>query len=625
MTAAERYVMSLSVNPQQEKAIKHKDGPMMVLAGPGSGKTFVITRRLYYMITRHRIPPEQILVISFTRAAAAQMEERFLSLSGGAGRGITFGTFHAVYFSILKEVYHYGNDNILTEGDKRRYLREVIGGRRGVRDDEQTVEELLKEFSSLKNDGKAPDEYDESKGLVTKEDFKALFEEYHYLLRQDRRLDFDDMVLECRRLFTERPEVLKAFRQRYRYILIDEFQDINPQQYAVIKLLAGEEDNLFVVGDDDQSIYGFRSAEPGIMLNFPREHPGLARVLLSRNYRSAAGIVEASLRLIAHNRKRFSKRLSAERKGDKRVWSAEAGYKEEEAVLAVRLIRKAHVSIPYGSMAMLFRTHIDAGYYSRALADAGIPFYISESRGSVFRKSVGLDMLAIMAYAHGDHSRKNLLRFINKPPRYIRRAAFEGERAELSELLRDRTLKAAVAYQIRRLMEQLEFIRNLPPYGALMYIRREMGYEEWLKEDAAERGKDASEDIDYLKEICDSATDCRDYGAWLKKLSDYEDKLRDNERNKNADAVQLLTVHASKGLEYSMVIITDVNEGNFPQKKAVDRKALEEERRIFYVAMTRAKDRLFMLYLRKDTKNRTCPSRYLKEAKPLKLIHQGES
>ncbi|MBP5608009.1 MAG: ATP-dependent helicase [Lachnospiraceae bacterium] len=602
------------LSPEQKKAVCHKDGPMMVLAGPGSGKTFVITRRIAYMVREHKIDPGRILVITFTKAAALEMEERYLSLCGDEGSDVSFGTFHAIFFGILKECFHFNRSNIVDEPEKRRYLKSVLSGYDNVEDDDATIDELLHIFSVLKNDGRPPESYDASGGILEQRDLTAIYKEYHDILKSEHKLDFDDMVLDTCRLFSDRPEILAVWQKRYRYILVDEFQDINPMQYKVVRMLARPENNLFIVGDDDQSIYGFRSADPGIMLGFPKDYPEAERVVLKDNYRSTTPIVGAALRLVGNNRARFIKKLKAKRKGEKAVFVSGFGGRSAEAEAICGLVAGARRHMNYKDMALLFRTNSGAKYYSRALSAAGIPFYIKEKTGSIFSEETAKDMMAILAFVNGDNSRKNFLRFMNKPMRYIRRASLTEETVDLTLLTKNGTYKAAAAAHIRMLGFHLENLKDMPVYAALMYIRKGMGYEAWARADAAAKGKDIQELEEQLDFICDSAKEHDSYRDWLESIAAYEKDLKESSREKDRDAVQLMTMHGSKGLEYSMVILPDVNEGLIPQKKAKEDKEIEEERRIFYVAMTRAKDKLFIFYQKKSAGGNIKPSRFIKEA-----------
>ncbi|MCR5251119.1 MAG: ATP-dependent helicase [Lachnospiraceae bacterium] len=604
-----------TVNPEQALAIRHGDGPMMVLAGPGSGKTFVITRRIAHLIREHHVSPAHILVITFTKAAALEMEERFLSLMGDEGAGVCFGTFHAVFYAMLRESLPGSATAILAESDKKRFLKEAFGCIPTVTCDDAAMEDVLSCISRLKNDALEPEAYDAGRGILEKEDFVRLYGEYHRILQEEGMLDFDDMVLKCHQLFVQRPEVLKIWQERYRYILIDEFQDINPQQYAVIRLLAEPRRNLFIVGDDDQSIYGFRSADPGIMLGFSDDYPSGGRIVLRNNYRSSEQIVKAALKLVEHNGKRFAKQLKAARSDEASLKACACENRSEEADAVVSLLKEAGRHMAYRDMALLFRTRSGARYYAHVLRAEGIPVFLKEEVGSVFSGTVGQDILAILAYAHGEHRRAHLLRFLNKPVRYIRRSLVTEEEAELAELIAKEGMSARNVADLKHLDAQLKELSELPIYAALCYIRKAMGYEAWMLAEAKRKGKDVQELSESFETICASARSCESYEQWLEEIAAFENGMKTEAKDEKRDAVHLMTMHGSKGLEFRLVVLPDVNEGNVPQKRSDSGDALEEERRIFYVAMTRAKERLFLFYLKKNTKLRQAPSRFLKELK----------
>ena len=325
----------------QRQAIEHKDGPMMVIAGPGSGKTTVISNRIRHLIEEHGVRPSEILVITFTRAAAAEMRQRTMRLINAAE--VTFGTFHSVFYAILREFVP-DQLKLIEQKEAVRLLKkaaeQVFPGRQYTSD---YYDQLLAEVGRIKNGLKA-DGSEAEKVLP-------------YYDREMKRLgliDFDDMLVRCRELLADDPKALAVLRRRYRYILVDEFQDINPVQYDIIRLISAPVDNLFIVGDDDQSIYAFRGSEPAIMLGFPEAYPKCRIVKLTENYRSTGRIVRASARLIRHNRKRFRKKLkTAHEKGTKlRVTAYRDAYAEGEGV--IRMI----AALPKGtSVGVLYRTH----------------------------------------------------------------------------------------------------------------------------------------------------------------------------------------------------------------------------------------------------------------------------
>ncbi len=602
----------MAASKEQLQAIHHGDGPMMVLAGPGSGKTYTITRRIRYLIEHHGVPPEQILVITFTKAAALEMQERFERLMDGAGQNVTFGTFHAIYFHILKRSYHYDQSNIITEKEKREYLKEVLESRSGEEElGDSYIPLLLNEFSKIKNEGKTADGYQPA--YLPEGCFQEIFEAYQRRMRIEQKIDFDDMVLLCHRLLRSQPELLSMWQDIYRYLLIDEFQDINRMQYEVVRLLAKPRDNLFVVGDDDQSIYGFRGSDPSIMLGFPREYPNCRTVLLKENYRCTRHIVRSAVKLIDHNQNRFSKKLQAKKEGYQDVILTGCDSREAEAEEITALIKYYRQYGAYRDIAVLFRTNLSASFLAQKLAQEKIPFWQKEKTKDLFSDPMALDILAMLHFAHGKTERGYFLRFMNKPVRYLRRDMVE-KNVDIDEMLTQQGLGKNRIMFLKRLQYDLLQIQGMEPYAAVNYIRKGMGYDRWVMQNAREKHRNREEDMELLDWIQNSAKGMEDFPAWLDMIDAYRQNLnRTDTPADGEDAVSLVTMHGSKGLEYKIIILPDVNEGNVPQKKAVTQKELEEERRVFYVAMTRAKEKLFLFYVKKTKENRLIPSRFLKE------------
>ncbi len=602
----------MAASKEQLQAIHHGDGPMMVLAGPGSGKTYTITRRIRYLIEHHGVPPEQILVITFTKAAALEMQERFERLMDGSGQNVTFGTFHAIYFHILKRSYHYDQSNIITEKEKREYLKEVLESRSGEEElGDSYIPLLLNEFSRIKNEGKTADGYQPA--YLPEGCFQEIFEAYQRRMRIEQKIDFDDMVLLCHRLLRSQPELLSMWQDIYRYLLIDEFQDINRMQYEVVRLLAKPRDNLFVVGDDDQSIYGFRGSDPSIMLGFPREYPNCRTVLLKENYRCTRHIVRSAVKLIDHNQNRFSKKLQAKKEGYQDVILTGCDSREAEAEEITALIKYYRQYGAYRDIAVLFRTNLSASFLAQKLAQEKIPFWQKEKTKDLFSDPMALDILAMLHFAHGKTERGYFLRFMNKPVRYLRRDMVE-KNVDIDEMLTQQGLGKNRIMFLKRLQYDLLQIQGMEPYAAVNYIRKGMGYDRWVMQNAREKHRNREEDMELLDWIQNSAKGMEDFPAWLDMIDAYRQNLnRTDTPADGEDAVSLVTMHGSKGLEYKIIILPDVNEGNVPQKKAVTQKELEEERRVFYVAMTRAKEKLFLFYVKKTKENRLIPSRFLKE------------
>ncbi len=604
--------MSDQMNNEQKRAVMHLDGPMMVLAGPGSGKTFVITRRIRNMI-QSGIAPESILVITFTKAAAVEMQERFESLMEDDISSVTFGTFHGIYFNFLKKSLGYSSSDIVTEKEKRQFIKEALSSYPSVNADDFTMTYLLDSFSKIKNDGILPERYESPCRLVDKENFEKIYYDYAEIMRIAGKIDFDDMVLKCRQLFIENPEILAMWRTRFKYILIDEFQDINPMQYEVIRMLAEPLNNLFIVGDDDQSIYGFRGSCPQIMLDFPKEFKGAESVLLKYNYRSIPEVVNTACKLIGHNKNRFKKTLMAANKGMGGVNVLAFKDKKEEADGVLNLVRTGLKFLNADDIALIFRTNSSAGTYAKALSEAGIPFYMKEKIKNVFDGTIAKDLMAVLSYANGKKTRENLLRFMNKPVRYIRRCDIEDR--TLIRMLYDPDIKDFVKKNVKELIYHLDTLNGMHPFAGMNYIRKVMGYEAFMIKENEKRGIPKAETINEMDEITDSAKNTDNYLHWLETIEEYEESLKNAQNEESRDGVQLMTMHGSKGLEYRMVIIPDLNEGNIPSKKCEKPAELEEERRVFYVAMTRAKEKLFLCHLEKNREKRITPSRFLKEIK----------
>jgi len=602
-----------SVNEAQRAAICHIDGPMMVLAGPGSGKTFVITRRLKYLIEEGRVEPSSILVITFTKASAIEMQERFEKLMEDKYYPVVFGTFHAVYFNILREEQLYDAGSIITEKEKREFLKSIIQGSDIEISDDNTMELILSDISKIKNDGSSPHLADIR--YMSSEDFEKIYYEYDQMLKDAGKLDFDDMVLECRKLLTTSSNVLRRLRERIHYILIDEFQDINPMQYEVIKMIAMPENNLFIVGDDDQSIYGFRGSKPEIMLGFENEYPMCKKVILSTNYRSTSDIVDGAQVFIKNNKERFEKQLISNHGKGQEITVAGFGSSENQMEYIKKVIKTLQKCGRMSDVAVIFRTNKGARNMTRMLTENHIPYIFKEKPVSFFSHPVSKDILAILDFAHGKNTRDVFVRFMNKPSRYIPRLLITSNVVDINELSKRPNIKAYLRNNLRKLAYDIEQIKNLEPFAAINYIRKAFGYEKYIIGMARDKKQDAGEVLEIMDLVIESAKNMETYEQFKEFIEEYERNLNESamSTDEDTDKITLITMHGSKGLEYNTVILPDVNEGNVPQAKAKTNEALEEERRVFYVAMTRAKEKLIMTYVEKNKNNRMKPSRFLNE------------
>ena len=564
-------------NPSQLRAITHLSGPMMVLAGPGSGKTSVIVERTAYMINEGKIPASSILVVTFSRAAATEMKERFLKFVGQNRSEVTFGTFHGIFYGILKAAYHLSAANILSEEEKFSILREMTEkyGQEMAQEGD-FIEEVAREISVVKGNCISPEHYYAS--CCSDEIFRDIFHGYKQALKAKRKLDFDDMILCCYELFSQRQDILNAWRRKFVYILVDEFQDINSLQYKILQMLAAPVNNLFIVGDDDQSIYHFRGARPEIMLNFTKDYPKAETVLLNVNYRCSKNILRTAMEVIGCNTRRFKKQLDTPNEEGMPVTCKEFDNPREEYMCVVAALKKRmERGEDLLNTAILLRTNQESEGLINVLMEYQVPFTMKEQLPNLFRHWICRALLAYLEMAAGDRSRKNLLEIMNRPNRYISREALNSSQ--------------------------------------INFIRKGMGFEEYLREYAQYRKIKPEELLETLDRIHESAKGMKSLAQWQAYIVEYTKRLNEQAKKQQdkKEGVTISTLHAVKGLEYDIVYILNVNEGSIPYRKAVLAEAVEEERRLFYVGMTRAKKKLVLAYVKRQYEKEREPSRFLEE------------
>lgn len=604
------------LNEFQESAVCHRDGPALVLAGPGSGKTTVVTRRVKQLIENCQVPPGRILVITFTRAAAKEMQSRFEELVDGRKLPVAFGTFHSVYFGILKHAYHYDAAQIIGEETRLRFLSEELSEAELSMSEESPgfLQEVLSEISSVKNDLLDLDKY--YSRSCPEELFRRLFRAYEKRLRKENVIDFDDMLTLCHELLTARKDILGAWQKKYRYILCDEFQDINRLQYEILKLLALPENNLFAVGDDDQAIYRFRGARPELMLGFEREYPGAKRYLLAVNYRSQDKIIRAAGNLISHNQVRFEKEISGIKGAGLPVvlggFSSEA---EQNRRILSHIQAYYKEGMPYEEMAVLSRTNTGSRGLLGLLMEYNIPFQARDLIPSLYTHWVSGDILAYVRAAMGDESRGTLLRIINKPCRYVSRSVFSGGQASLSQIEAMYEEKPWMARRIRELAGDLRAIGRKPPYQAVLHIRRAVGYDDYLRAYAGERNLKAEELLSVAEELLLDAGEYKTFPEWFAHMDRYREEMNRQRERREPEGVVFSTMHGAKGLEYEAVFLPNANEGVVPHEKAGRSSDVEEERRLFYVARTRAKEKLHVYWTKEQSGRAAEPSRFVRELK----------
>lgn len=605
--------MEYNLNDDQARAVRHRDGPMLVLAGPGSGKTLVITKRIEYLIRHADVNPSDILVITFTKAAANEMKERFHAIMPEEGRGVTFGTFHAVFFMILKHAYHYNASNVIREDERMGLMREMARSMRlDFEDEAEFAQNLLSEISFVKN-GRIDlaNYYPMNCG---KDVFLAVFKEYGRYLKRHRKIDFDDMLVYTYELFSERKDILALWQDKYRYILIDEFQDVNQIQYDIARMLAEPRQNLFIVGDDDQSIYRFRGARPQIMLHMPKDYPNAKTVCLSYNYRCPKDIVHMAGRVIAHNKERFPKEIRAAGQEGNSITSEIFETQREANRKVISRIQEGN--FPLSQTAVLFRTNTQAGILMEQLSEYNIPFVARDGAPNLYDHWIAKDLLAYLKISQGGARRRDFLLVMNRPKRYLSRESLGEETVSFDAWQAFYSGQPWMERRIEKFREDVLAMRSMRPFAAVNYIRKAVGYEEFLTEYAENRKIDP----DGLFEILDALQEgCRPYDsyeAWLLHIEKYKKELKKAEQKKRdgEEAVTLATFHGAKGLEFDEVHIIDVNEGVMPYKKAVLPADVEEERRMFYVGITRARKKLHLYASKKINHKEAEISRFLMEA-----------
>ncbi|MCR4426822.1 MAG: UvrD-helicase domain-containing protein [Firmicutes bacterium] len=657
------------LNPPQREAVTCTEGPLLILAGAGSGKTRVLTHRVAHLIAGRGVAPYHILAVTFTNKAAEEMRSRVTELAGRAGQYVWVSTFHSLCARILRqEIEHLGfkrGFTIYDESDQvtavRRCMREL-----NVSGDMYRPQAVLAAVSSAKNDLVGPDEYHASARDVRERTIASIYRRYQEILRAQNAVDFDDLIMLSVRLFREHPEVLGAYQDRFRYIMVDEYQDTNHAQYILVKLLASGHRNLCVVGDDDQSIYEWRGADIRNILDFERDYPEAHVVKLEQNYRSTKNILDAANRVIAHNVGRKSKSLWTSREPGQRVFHYQAENEKDEARFIAdevqRLTRGGQAS--FGDFAVLYRMNAQSRAIEEVLLNRGIPYRIVGGLKFYERREVK-DVLAYLRVVYNPDDDVSVERIINVPKRGIGESTLAVARALAAEegaslyrgVVLASTSERVPARARRALSGFISVIESLVSKRGQVTVSEmveaildDTGY---VRELEAERTVEAESRIENLREMLsvtrefearqtafaqdsgtigaggapgvpdtpESSAAARlaggpsDIGTFLEEVA----LLTDLDRTVvGGDSMTLMTLHSAKGLEFPTVFIAGVEENIFPLGRSVsDRRSLEEERRLCYVGITRARDRLYLLH----AANRTIygqtvanpPSRFLSE------------
>lgn len=600
------------LNKKQKEAVGTLFGQLMVVACPGSGKTTVIVERTNQMI-RSGIDPEHILVITFTKEAAVQMKERYEKKYGKCG--VTFCTIHSICFSVIKLAYCYNKDDILTGGEQWDFLSSLLREETDTSNLEDLVKRVLLDMTAYRNSGKPQNEYQPD---VDRKLFFNVCDKYEEYKHSVGKIDFDDMLLLCREALKSK-ECLKLWQERFQFIMIDEFQDTNKIQAEIFYELAGPNGNLCIVGDDDQSIYGFRAADSTIMLQFEEKYPHCRRINLTTNYRSGYEIVEHAGKLIRNNKRRLEKDFIADKKepGGFQVMACEGGNKQVTEVISQ--IQKIYQETgTHQETAVLYRTNMENQLLIGKLMKLKIPFYSTEATKDFHQDFIFRDIMAYWRLATGRELKGDLVRVLNHPSRYLKSDIFRSCKFDLNEM-KKRCMETndylAASMRIEKMYCETMQMKNLPPYEFVQFMLRKMNYIKFIDSYCEYLRKDKDTTMGILNMIIEESKEFQTMADWMIYAYEYGVELERQRKERRREGVCLSTFHSAKGLEWDQVLIINANEGTCPHEKADTEEQKEEERRLFYVAVTRARRKVYIYYLTgEDNKNsRYAMSPYLAE------------
>lgn len=615
------------LNENQLKAVEHVDGPCMVLAGPGSGKTRVITYRIANMVVNKDIKPTSILAISFTKASSMEMKNRALALSNDFRMNkVTYGTFHSVFFRILRYFENYNIESILDEKTKRIGLKNILKGLNIENaDDDETIGQVINEISYVKNE--LMDKRDFKSEVLTSDEFIKVYNYYEEYKEQINKIDFDDMLIKTYELLKNNKSALDRVRSAYRYILVDEFQDINKVQFEALKLIANPNNNIFVVGDEDQSIYGFRGSRPDFLLEFEEYFLNTNKVLLDINYRSKGEIIDIANRLIEKNENRYEKVIKCGQGNGANVNYISPEDSEEEAVYIAKDIKNKVQEdyTEYTDFAVIYRTNIQSRALVDVFMDMRIPFVVKDSIVTIYDHWAAQDILSYLRIGVNPNSNKDWIRIINKPFRYISKDnlnLIKDEPDFINALINKCDLHPKQVKTINDLDIDITYVKGLNPKNAISYIRTTLDYDRYILDYCTNRKIKTNGLIEILNELESSATNFKTIQEYLDHIERVKSEIVDNKNNKETDGVIFTTMHSAKGLEFKNVYIIGANEGTIPHEKSYEiddeekkNDQIEEERRLMYVAITRAEENICISSPINKYGKRVSKSRFVEDIK----------
>lgn len=615
------------LNENQKNAVLHINGPCMVLAGPGSGKTRVITYRILNLVLNNNINPKNILAISFTKASSMEMKNRALSLSNDRRlNSVNYGTFHSVFFRILRFFEKYELDCILDEKNKKFAIKGILKNLNIENaEDEDTILGVINEISYVKNE--LMDKIDFDSEILTSDEFCRVYNMYEEYKESIKKIDFDDMLIKTYNLLKQNKQILDRVRSVYRYILVDEFQDINKVQFEVIKLIASPNNNIFVVGDEDQSIYGFRGSRPDFLLEFEDYFKGSKKYVLDINYRSKKEITYIANKLIQNNENRYEKSIKCDREHKGIVKYINTADAEEEAkFIAKDILSKCEDNCTnYDDFAVIYRTNIQSRALVDAFMDMHIPFVVRDSIVTIYDHWVARDLLAYLRLGIDTTLNEDWIRIINKPFRYISKDSIKlasEDRDFIGALINKANLHPKQVKTLNDLEIDLSYLKTLSPKNAISYIRTSLDYDRYVLDYCSNRKIKPTGLIEILNELESSSTHFKTINEYLEHIEKVKSEIVESRNNKNSEGVIFTTMHSAKGLEFPYVYIIGANEGTIPHEKSYDieddkkrKEAIEEERRLLYVGITRAQDELYISSPKNKYGRKVFQSRFIDEIK----------
>lgn len=616
----------VQLDDEQLAAVRTTEGPLLVLSGAGSGKTRVLTARTAFLMKACDVSPGSILLVTFTAKAAKEMKTRLESypdVSPQDVQALVAGTFHSIFYKILMfhERNRWNGNNLMKFDWEKEQLIKQAGRERGLDDKEFAYDAALQQIGLWKNSLLYPDDVRTSSSF--EEDCLFLYRRYESAKQQSGRFDFDDMLIGCHRLFKEQPEILDKYKGRFRYILIDEFQDINKVQYELIKMLSGA--NICVVGDDDQSIYAFRGSDPSFILDFEKDFPKAQVITLTQNYRSSHQIVASANRIIAKNERRKQKKMQAQYDNGLTPVLFYPQDEEVEATMIVNdILEKVQAGASPSDFAVLYRTHTMSRALFERLAQSNLPFTVDSDAESFYQRRVVKTMLSFLKLSIDEDDVGAIADLL--PALFLKSNLLQEVKAQM--ILQDCSALMALAScstghsfqerKLRKLPSQIRSLQNIPPSAALERIEKEIGFQDYVKKRGNEGNKmeKGSDDVRNLKVAAKRFTNSSEFLQHADHISAMNKEIKKLSKH-FPEAVSLTTIHRAKGLEYKYVYILSAVDGGLPHDYALDeyrkgnKHALEEERRLMYVAATRAKAELYFSVLQSRGGKTAYPSRFL--------------